>query len=285
MATWQGRPEPVFEPLRLIETCRFTGRLLFFVAALIVLLPLFWIMRLLELPFGTRALSNFVIWLTCRMGVMVCGLSLETVGTPMPQGGAWVSNHCSWLEIFVLRAAGQMFFVAKAEVRSWPVLGFIADQTGTMFIERKRTEAKRQEAMFAERLHRGDRLCFFPEGTSSDGLRVLPFKSTLFNAFMTEALIDEMWVQPVTVFYESPAGELDCFYGWYGEIDFAAHLKYVLAKSRGGRAKVIFQDAVRARDFTDRKALSKHCETVIAAAHLGEMDRLGLVAPPEISAD
>lgn len=277
MATWMGPAPPVFEKRRPWETLRMLMRLLAFLASLFVLLPAFWIVRLIEWPFGSRRGSNFIIWITCKLGAWLCGIRVITEGTPMTQAGARVCNHSSWLDVFVLRSAAQMFFVAKAEVRGWPLLGFVADQTGTMFIERKRIEAKRQEEMFARRLSKGHRLCFFPEGTSSDGVRVLPFKSSLFSAFMSDALRDDMWIQPVTVFYAPLDGFHTNLYGWYGDIDFGAHLLYVLAKSSGGCAKVIFHEAKRAKDFPDRKSLSQYCEDVIAQAHLSEVSRSGYI--------
>ena len=243
------------------------------------LMVCFWIARGLEFLAGGRALSNFVIWIACVLGCWLLGVRVDRVGQPMTQGGARVCNHSSWMDIFVIRSASQIFFVAKSEVRGWPVLGFIADQTGTMFIERKRTEAKRQEAMFNERLSKGERLCFFPEGTSSDGLRVLPFKSSLFSVFLAEGLKENMWVQPVTVFYE-PASHLDSFfYGWWGTIEFGAHVLSVMGKSTGGRAKVVFHEPVRSTDFSDRKALAAYCEERVRAAHDDEIRRTGFVVP------
>lgn len=279
MATWIGPTPPEITAPRGGEWVRFAVRAIVFSLAMVILLLAFWIARLLELPFRRRGLSGFVIWFACVMSNWLCGITVETVGAPMEKPGAWVCNHSSWLDIFVLRSAGQMFFVAKSEVRGWPVLGFIADQTGTMFIERKRTEAKRQEKMFFERLDRGDRLCFFPEGTSTDGLRVLPFKSTLFNVFMTPAMVEVAWIQPVTVFYEAPPARRSSFYGWWDTIGFGEHLMNVLAKSRGGRAKVIFHKAVRAADFPDRKALSLYCEEEIRRAHDAEIARKGIEVP------
>lgn len=279
MATWIGPEPPKFSKLNPLEWFRFAIRIFIFVMATAVLLIAFWMARLIEFPVGSRRFSNFVIWFSCFMTAKLSGIHVDTVGEPMAHGGAWVCNHSSWLDIFVLRSAGQMFFVAKSEVRNWPVLGFIAQQTGTMFIERRRTEAKRQEGMFFERLEKGDRLCFFPEGTSSDGLRVLPFKSTLFNVFMTPAMIEHTWVQPVTVFYESPPNKRASFYGWWDTIGFGEHLINVFAKSNGGRAKVIFHPAVKAKSFPDRKALSKHCENTISNAHRAEISRLKIDVP------
>lgn len=280
MATWTGVAEPKLEAPTALEWLRVALRGVVFVTGMVILMLLFWLARLVEWPFRTRKFSNFIIWLACVMSCWLMGLRVEVEGMPMEAGGARVCNHSSWMDIFVLRAASQIFFVAKAEVRGWPVLGFIADQTGTMFIERKRTEAKRQEAMFAKRLSQRHRLCFFPEGTSSDGLRVLPFKSTLFSAFMSDQLPGEMWVQPVTVFYR-PAPHLAAhFYGWWGNIGFGEHFLAVLAKSTGGTARVMFHAPVKARDLGDRKALSLHCEAEVRRGHDAQIALHGIEVPP-----
>ncbi len=279
MATWMGPKEPEFTRPTVLQSVRLVVRLAVFVSGMIFLMLLFWVARGFELVVGGRHMSNFIIWIACVMSCWLLGLKVDVVGTPMAHGGARVCNHCSWADIFVLRAASQIFFVAKSEVRGWPVLGFIAAQTGTMFIARKRTEAKRQEQMFKDRLHAGHRLCFFPEGTSSDGMRVLPFKSTLFAAFLTDELKDEIWVQPVTVFYEAAPHLQSSFYGWWGTIEFGPHLLNTLAKSTGGRARVFFHDPVRAKDFESRKALSAYCEEKVRAAHDAEMARTGTKAP------
>ena len=98
-------------------------------------------------------------------------------------GGAFVANHSSWIDIVALQRAAAPFLVSKAEVRAWPVIGLIGRAIGTMFIDRRPAEAKRQEAELFARLSRGDRMALFPEGTSTDGQRVLPFKSALFGVF------------------------------------------------------------------------------------------------------
>jgi len=193
----------------------------------------------------------------------------------MQHGGARVANHASWADIFVLRAAAQMFYVAKAEVRDWPLMGMIGAHTGTMFITRDRTQAKAQEALFLDRLRSGDRLCFFPEGTSSDSLRVLPFKSTLFAAFMAKDLAELMWIQPVSVVYHPRAGLAEDSFGWWGNMPFGAHLIDIFGKSYRSDVFVIFHDPVRAADFSDRKALAAHCEEAVRRGHAEKLLALG----------
>lgn len=279
MASWVGPKEPEFPRLTLLQSIRAGVRGLVLVSATIVLFPVYWLGLLLELAIPRLQLSTAVIWMWCRLGVWLSGLTLVIEGTPMRHGGARVGNHSSWLDIFTLRAAAQIFFVAKAEVARWPVIGFIARNTGTMFIARKRTEAKRQEAQFLERLHRGDRLCFFPEGTSSDGLRVLPFKSSLFNAFLTPAVRDEVWVQPMTAIYLPPKSLPANFYGWWGDMGFGAHMIQVFGRSSGGVVRVIFHKPVRARDFADRKSLSAYCEEKVRAPLDVAMAERGVTPP------
>ena len=119
---------------------------------------------------------------------MILGIRLQVTGRPMAERGAVVANHASWLDIFVLNAVSRVYFVSKAEVAGWAGIGWLARATGTVFIARKGTEAKEQQALFEARLRAGHRLLFFPEGTSTDSLRVLPFKSTLFAAFYTHGM-------------------------------------------------------------------------------------------------
>jgi lyso-ornithine lipid O-acyltransferase len=97
----------------------------------------------------------------------------------MQHKGALVANHASWLDIFTLNACDRIYFVSKSEVAGWPGIGWLARATGTVFINRQGREAQMQKLLFEARLRAGHRLLFFPEGTSTDGQRVLDFKSTL----------------------------------------------------------------------------------------------------------
>ena len=135
--------------------------------------------------------------------------------------------------------------------------------TGTVFIARKGTEAKRQQALFEERLRMGHKLMFFPEGTSTDAIRVLPFKSTLFAAFYTHGLDHILHIQPVTVIYRAPNGRSPRYYGWWGDMDFAPHLLIVAAEWPQGSVEVVFHEPVAVNAFADRKALARHCESAI----------------------
>ena len=233
-------------------------------------LALLLLVRLVEWPlFGqARPITPYITQGVCRLALRILRLRLEVHGRPMAAPGAIVANHSSWLDIFVLNAAQRVYFVAKSEVSGWPGIGWLARATGTVFIARKGTEAKRQRDLFEARLQAGHRLLFFPEGTSTDGVRVLPFKSTLFEAFFAPGLVRLMHIQPVTVIFHAPVGTDPRHYGWWGSMDFASHLMQMLATGQAGRVEVIFHPEVPVDAFENRKVLAQHCERVIRTAHV-----------------
>lgn len=210
-----------------------------------------------------RPITPTITRIVCVSALALLGLRLTTTGEKMKGAGAVVANHSSWLDIFVLNAPKRIYFVSKAEVASWPGIGWLARATGTVFVKRDRREANAQVEEFRRRLSHGHRLLFFPEGTSTDGRRVLPFKTTLFAAFFDERLRDQMRIQPVSVVYHAPKGEDDRFYGWWGEMDLGPHLLAVLAAGPQGRVELVYHDPVRVADFADRKALAAHLEAAV----------------------
>jgi 1-acyl-sn-glycerol-3-phosphate acyltransferase len=232
------------------------------------------LVRLIEGPlFGpARPVTPWITQSVCRGALWLMGLRLILRGRPMSAPGAVVANHSSWLDIFALNAADRIYFVAKSEVAAWPGIGWLARATGTVFIARKGSEAKRQQELFEARLIAGHRLLFFPEGTSTDGIRVLPFKSTLFAAFFSPALVRRMHIQPVTVVFHAPDGADARFYGWWGDMDFASHLVKTLSARRQGRVEVTFHPEVPVDAFDDRKTLARHCERVIRTAHVNAVE-------------
>lgn len=226
------------------------------------------LVRLVEAPlYGLRRpVTPFITQAVCRLAFVFLGMGFRTRGVLMREKGAVVANHGSWLDIFALNARKRVYFVSKAEVAKWPGIGWLARATGTVFINREnRREAGAQVRLFEKRLEAGHKLLFFPEGTSTDGRRVLPFKTTLFAAFFSPALRDHIHIQPVTVVYHAPKGEDPRFYGWWGGMDLGPHLVKVLASRRPGSVELIYHDPVRVADFSDRKALAAHCEATVRA--------------------
>lgn len=227
------------------------------------------LIRLVERPLCgvKRPVTPFITQFVCRNAFRILGIAYSSRGTLMRERGAVVANHQSWLDIFALNARKRIYFVSKAEVAKWPGIGWLARATGTVFIERDRKKAKEQTLLFEERLKVGHKLLFFPEGTSTDGRQVLPFKTTLFAAFFSEHLHDFMYVQPVSVAFHAPEGESARFYGWWGAMDFGPHLLKALAARRQGRVELIYHAPVKVSDFENRKALAAYCEAAVRAGH------------------
>lgn len=265
MSTWRAEPEPKLPPigfggwLRVLRRGAVLALLIFGGLGLLLLL------RLVERPaFGPRRpWTPYITQFVCRTTFVILGMGFSTRGALMTAPGAVVANHSSWLDIFALNARKRIYFVSKSEVAGWPGIGWLARATGTVFIAREARAARAQKQIFEDRLHAGHKLLFFPEGTSTDGSRVLPFKSTLFAALLTPPLRGEMSMQPVTVRYRGPKGAAPWFYGWWGDMGFAPHLLQVLAARRQGAVEVTYHPPLRVADFADRKALAKACEDAV----------------------
>ncbi|MEP2717166.1 lysophospholipid acyltransferase family protein [Pseudophaeobacter sp.] len=267
--TWENGDPP--EPLHISPL----GWLLVLIRGLILGslvfggLILLLLVRLVERPLCgvNRPVTPFITQLVCRNAFRILGMGFSTRGELMQQRGAVVANHSSWLDIFALNAKKRIYFVSKAEVAAWPGIGWLARATGTVFIERNPKRAKEQTELFEERLQAGHKLLFFPEGTSTDGLRVLPFKTTLFAAFFGGHLREFSHIQPVSVMFHAPKGKEPRFYGWWGDMEFGPHLLKTLAAPRQGRAELVYHAPLKVSDFSNRKALAAACEEVVRAGH------------------
>lgn len=265
MTTWNAAPPPELDPPSLVGRVVGSVRLVALIVITGIAIGLFLTGRALRGVLGRWITFHFgVARFWSRICLRLTGIRLVVHGQPI-HAGLLVSNHSSWIDILALRSNALMYFVSKAEVASWPGIGFITRITGTIFIERKRSEAKKQEELLRSRIAHDQLLCFFPEGTSTDGLRVLPFKSSLFSAFFTNGDGIDIMVQPVSVSYHPAEGSgLPArFYSWWGDMGFESHIWDVITRSFGGRAVVTFHDPVRAADFADRKALSDYCQRVV----------------------
>ena len=228
------------------------------------------LVRLVERPiYGLhRPITPWITQGVCRAALAILRLPLVVRGPRMKGPGAVVANHTSWLDIFALNSRKNVDFVSKSEVAGWPGIGWLARATGTVFIRRDPREARAQTEVFESRLLDGHRLLFFPEGTSTDGLRVLPFKTTLFAAFFSDRLRHEIQVQAVTVIYHAPEGADPRFYGWWGDMEFGSHLLDTLAAPRQGRIELVYHPPVKVDDFPNRKSLARHLEDQVRGAHL-----------------
>ena len=209
-----------------------------------------------------------------RKCLPIMGFRLEVLGERLERPPVlYVCNHASYLDITVLGALIPGSFVAKSEVKTWPFFGWLAQLQRTVFVVRRGNHAGRQRDSISDRLKKGGNLILFPEGTSNDGNRVLPFKSALFAAAETRLGGDRVPVQPVSIAYTRlngiPIGRaFRPFFAWYGDMALAGHLWRVLGL---GIVTVVvrFHPPVTLDDFPDRKAMAAYC---------GEQVLLGVAA-------
>lgn len=199
------------------------------------------------------------------------GVRSRLLGQPATGSVLYVLNHLSWMDIPVVGAHLRASFVAKAEVGDMGVVGFLADIQNTIYVEReRRSRAAAQANEIQERLREGGNIILFPEGTSNDGVRILPFKSTLFSVVEGEGTGD-FRIQPVTLAYTHLNGlpltrnrliEL----AWIGDMELGPHAFDCMRLGRID-ARILCHDPVRRADFADRKALARHCQTVITRGY------------------
>jgi 1-acyl-sn-glycerol-3-phosphate acyltransferase len=210
-----------------------------------------------------------VLW--CRATRAICGIEVHTFGEACRGGPIlFVANHVSYLDIPVISETITGCFVAKAEVARWPLFGIIAKVTRTVFVDRVGTAAREQRQELLSRLLNGENLILFPEGTSTDGAGVAPFKSALFGIAENLPAGLGLTIQPLSVAYVRDAdgaplsGARRALYCWFGEATMAPHLWRVLGL-KGCHAELRFHPPVAVPANADRKVLSAQCRTLIAA--------------------
>ncbi|MCR9070963.1 MAG: 1-acyl-sn-glycerol-3-phosphate acyltransferase [Alphaproteobacteria bacterium] len=180
----------------------------------------------------------------------------------------FAANHVSYLDITALGAVVIGCFIAKSEVAGWPFFGVLAKLQRTVFVARRRSAVAAHSDDIASRLEDGDNLILFPEGTSGDGTRVLPFKSAFFSVAERESGDRALTVQPVSIAYTRlngvPLGRgLRPFFAWYGDMDLAPHLWTVAAL---GKLTVVieFHPPLTLEDAGSRKALAMEVRRRVA---------------------
>lgn len=246
-------------------------RLAAVLAIVVALLPI----QALALRCGGR-LSRSLPVLFHRTLLRLLRVRVAAVGAPPAPGCAalLLANHVSWLDIPVLAASMPLSFIAKSEVAGWPLVGLLARLQRCVFVDRGRKTATGEvNAIVARRLGAGDAIVLFPEGTTGDGIRVLPFRSSLVGAARTALVahtVEAIHLQPVAIAYRRRRGlpltrrEMPAV-AWYGDMELAPHLADVI---RGGPLDVtlVWGEPILFDAGVDRKQATAAAERAVRSA-------------------
>jgi 1-acyl-sn-glycerol-3-phosphate acyltransferase len=241
-------------------------RLITYAAVTFALIPVQVVARRLGGPLASRLPMTYHRWCCWILGFRVVVRGVMEPSRPT----LFVANHSSYSDITVLGSVIAGSFVAKAEVADWPIFGYLAKLQNSVFVDRSGIKAAKQRDGMIARLAAGDNLIMFPEGTSDDGNRVLPFKSALFSVaqhrFEDGATVR---VQPVSIAYTQldgiPTGRaLKPYMAWYGDMELVPHM-WALAGLGMITVEVVFHAPVVISAFGSRKALAAHCFEAVSA--------------------
>jgi 1-acyl-sn-glycerol-3-phosphate acyltransferase len=220
------------------------------------------------LPFVGKNPKLLLIKWWCGGLLRAFNIKVVTYGdlpAPNIQGMMFVANHISWSDIHALNSLIPLRFIAKSDIKSWPVFGYLVTKANTLFIDRdKRQDAGRIVEITAESLIAGDNLCFFPEGTTTDGTGtegalVLPFKSSVLQA----AISANTHVWPVAIRYTNEDGSINTEIAYTGKTTLVESMQKVL-RQKNPVIELHFLDPINT-DGQNRRDLTKTAYDAIVA--------------------
>jgi 1-acyl-sn-glycerol-3-phosphate acyltransferase len=249
--------KPLFHSLRVV----YSTVLLIFWCCFMLLVHLCW--KAFQLPKIEKCYFVFHSG-CCWLFNLRCHVRGE-ISTTRPT--LFLSNHISYLDVFVLGKYVPAYFIAKSEVANWPVLGWLAKEQNTLFFERNKKKVRGQMAVMSDHFDREGNLILFPEGTSTEGEHVQPFKSSLLQS--VELSEKDVLIQPITLAYTKYKNQPMCRqrrdqYAWYATMPFASHFFNVLGLAKAD-VELIFHKPTTLADFVNRKACAVDSQQRVAA--------------------
>jgi 1-acyl-sn-glycerol-3-phosphate acyltransferase len=206
--------------------------------------PMHYLWRLLRLP------SPWPRWFLGR-AARIAGARVEVIGTPLRREVFYISNHLSWIDILALGGASGTAFVAKAEIGQAPVVGWLAGLNRTVYVKREnRLGVAQQINELRDALAENWAITVFPEGTTTDGKSLLPFKTPMLRVL--EPPPPGVMVQPVLLDYGAVSEEI----GWVGEESGLNNARRILARKQSFPLRISFLEPFDPRDFPGRKAIA-----------------------------
>ena len=218
--------------------------------------------ELLIFPVLRRSRRRRIVGAWSRVLLRLCGIRVRCLGTPQPSGAVlWVANHVSWVDIFVLNSVRTTSFVAKSDIRRWPVIGLLVAWAGTLFIDRGHRHAVRAaNAQMVACFAQGDAVGLFPEGTTTDGMDVKSFHAGLFDA----AIQAGVPTQPVAL-RMLRQGRRAPELSFVGDQTLVANL-WCLLGARGVTVECDFLTPLPALNGLSRGELARHAHAAIRGA-------------------
>ncbi|WP_319412178.1 lysophospholipid acyltransferase family protein [uncultured Cohaesibacter sp.] len=263
-----------------LSTIRATFAIAMIGIVAIILIPLQYLSVTFNLP-AKRWIPVFFH----RVGCVALGIRKTINGQPIRDGAVLITaNHCSWTDIVVLGSLQPLSFIAKSEVANWPIFGLFAKLQRSIFVNRTKRSATGAVAReIAKRLREGDAMVLFAEGTSSDGNRVLPFRSALIGAAkaamtsgqMAEDAPEKVWIQPLSIAYTAlhgvPMGRQHRHMAaWYGDMDLAPHL-WALMKEGALDVTLTYGEPILYDPQVDRKEAAHAAELSVRESMLRDL--------------
>ena len=247
---------------------------LYFKFFVFVFLTLFLIFLKTFLQLFIKSKVQKIIQIFHKLLLWLININVEVVGKSnlnnVPK--LYVSNHLSYLDIPVLGSTLNGRFIAKNEISNWPIFGYLSKVGNTIFINRNLRFLKKNKSIIYDFISKGDSIILFPEGTTSDGMRVLKFKSSLLTSLEQKNIL----IQPIVIKYESINGIpltrwLKPIIVWYGDMELKPHLINIL-KLFSIKAKIIVLPPLNGRDFTNRKDMTSALHHVIDSSYSNELN-------------
>jgi len=227
--------------------------------------------QLLILVFSKSSGAYILPQLWHKALCFVFGIKIKYIGKPhTDQQTIFVSNHLSYLDILVLGTTLRASYVAKKDVASWPVFGFLSKLQQTAFISRSHVDARKEKYALDTMIENKKSLIIFPEGTSTDGRIVIPFKSSLFSIALRKEQSNIM-IQPVTLAmnrvnkHAVKTQDDHDLYAWHINMTtpLGEHL-WRFARSKGAEIYIYFHAPVDSNEYSDRKILAKVCHEAVS---------------------
>ena len=231
-------------PISALGKLRIAVRLSAMIALLLVCVPGYFAWRVLHLA------NPWPRWFLGGVA-MIAGVEVQITGERVRRGAFFLSNHVSWLDVPALAGASGAAFVAHDGLAALPVLKWLCEMNDTVFVARHdRASVARQVALVRAAIAQTNALAVFPEGTTSDGTGLLPFKSSLLSAL--DPVPEGIAVQPVLLDYGAEAADI----AWVGEEHGLDNFKRILARGRPIRLTVRFLPPLAGEALHDRKTMA-----------------------------